>query len=246
MTMTISTDYLKEQKIEPLEKNDSVSTPSALCAEESSEFKSFFKAPPEKEEAKEPCFFDLLNELEREDFKAAKDVSATEEEDLQEEDPLSPSFRREEPLQPLFPLFYSGMMIPAHITQSISTYLHPQVTELFEHMIETLTVMDHNGISQTSITLNAESFRASVFYGAEIIIKEYSTAPKSFNIELIAGPQAVALAKQQSAELAAALQNRDYNFTIHRLDLILSDTLIADRKERDFEDNQEQEHDDKR
>ena len=110
-------------------------------------------------------------------------------------------------------------------------YLHPQVMELFERMVGVMTVMDMNGVRETTVTLNAPQFSSSVFYGAQIIIQEYTTAPKVFNIQMVGSPQAVALFQANADDLMAAFQSGKYNFRVNRLEASLSERPLIRRKE---------------
>ncbi len=111
-------------------------------------------------------------------------------------------------------------------------YLHPHVLDMFERMVGVMTVMTNAGISETTITLSAPQYNSSIFYGAQIIIQEYSTAPKAFNVQLIASPQAVKLFNANADDLMAAFQGGKYNFRINRLEASLaSDRPLFKRKE---------------
>ncbi|MBI2742966.1 MAG: hypothetical protein HYX48_03525 [Chlamydiales bacterium] len=121
-------------------------------------------------------------------------------------------------------------------------YLHPQVLDMFERMVGVMTVMSNAGISETTLTLNAPQYQNSVFFGAQIIIKEYATAQKSFNIQLIGSPQGVALFQANIDDLMAAFQGGKYNFKVNRIETALSsekplfhrkEGVGKDEKERD-------------
>lgn len=96
--------------------------------------------------------------------------------------------------------------------------LHPQIMELFERMVGTMSVMHLSGVNETVINLNAQKFASSVFFGTQIIIKEYSSAPLAYNIEINGSPQALALLERNSAALMAAFQHGNYAFRVHRLE----------------------------
>ncbi len=101
-------------------------------------------------------------------------------------------------------------------------YLHPHVLELFERMVGVITVMSDAGITQTTLTLSNPEYAKSVFFGAQIIITEHPTAPKSFNVQLISSPQGVALINANIDDLMAAFQHGKYNFKINRIEASLS------------------------
>jgi hypothetical protein len=113
------------------------------------------------------------------------------------------------------------------------THLHPQVMEIFDRMVGVMTVMNMSGMTETTITLNAPQFASSVFFGTQIIIQEYSTAPQAFNIQLNGSPQAVALFQGNADDLMAAFQAGNYNFRVNRLETgYLSERPLFKRKEK--------------
>ncbi len=118
--------------------------------------------------------------------------------------------------------------------------LHPQVQDLFDRMMGLMTVMNLSGITTTTITLNARQFASSVFFGAQIIIREFSTAPKAFNIELSGSPQAMELLQGQTGGMMAAFQAGNYGFRVNRLDTsLLEDKPLFKRKEQASGDQQD-------
>lgn len=126
---------------------------------------------------------------------------------------------------------------PQEITAPVpltAPYLHlsTAMLDLFDRMVGVLTVMDSSGIKETTIHLTAPQYATSVFFGAEIVLTEYSTAPKTFNIELKGSPQAMALFQGNANELAAAFQGGNYSFRINRIETSLLPTLRVRRKER--------------
>ncbi len=119
--------------------------------------------------------------------------------------------------------------------------LHPQVLELFERTVGVMTVMHMSGIKETSITLDNPKFASSVFFGSEIIIKEYSSAPKEFNIQINGSPQAMSLLQGNTQDLMAAFQYGNFNFRVNRLDTgLLADKPLFKRKEPPSGDKQNQ------
>ncbi len=119
--------------------------------------------------------------------------------------------------------------------------LHPQVQELFDRMVGVMTVMNMSGMTETVITLNSPQFASSVFFGTQIIIQEFSTAPQAFNIQLNGTPQAVALFQGNADDLMAAFQAGNYNFRINRLETgYLADRPLFKRKEKASGGNQDQ------
>jgi hypothetical protein len=111
--------------------------------------------------------------------------------------------------------------------------MHPQVMEIFDRMVGVMTVMSMSGMTETVISLNTPQFASSVFFGTQIIIREFSTAPQAFNIQLNGTPQALALFQGNADDLMAAFQAGNYNFRVHRLETgLLSERPLFKRKEK--------------
>ena len=105
--------------------------------------------------------------------------------------------------------------------------------EIFDRMVGVMTVMSMSGITETVITLNTPQFASSVFFGSQIIIQEYSTAPQAYNIQLNGSPQAVALFQGNADDLMAAFQAGNYNFRVNRLEAgHLTERPLFKRKEK--------------
>ncbi len=135
--------------------------------------------------------------------------------------------------------------IPGAVPSSPTTgpssyaYLHPLVLDLFERMVGVMTVMATTGITETTVTLSAPEYAKSVFYGAQIIITEFSTAPKAFNVQVIASPQGVALFQANVDDLVSAFQGGKYNFRINRIEAGLSaEKPLFKRKEGPGQDKE--------
>lgn len=115
--------------------------------------------------------------------------------------------------------------------------LDAQVRELFDRMVGVMTVMNMSGMTETTITLNAPQFASSVFFGTQIIIQEFSTAPQAFNIQLNGPPRAIALLQGNNMaavdDLMAAFQAGNYNFRVNRLEIgHLTERPLFKRKEK--------------
>lgn len=133
------------------------------------------------------------------------------------------------------PELAGGQAAPAALPEITAPYanLHPEIMNLFDRMVGVMTVMTMSGISETTFILNAPQFASSVFFGTQIIIQEFSTAPKAFNIQINGNPQAVALFQGNADDLMAAFQAGNYNFRINRLETgYLSERPLFKRKEK--------------
>jgi hypothetical protein len=121
-------------------------------------------------------------------------------------------------------------------------YLHPLVLDLYEKMVGVMTVMATAGVTETTVTLNAPEYQGSVFYGSQIRITEFSTAPKAFNIQVISNPQGIALLQENTEDLMAAFQTGKYNFRVNRFEAsLVEEKPIFKRKEGVGKDEKDQE-----
>ncbi len=114
----------------------------------------------------------------------------------------------------LGPLFIA----PAPQVAPAYTQLSGEMLALFEKMISHIFIMQANGVNETTIHLNTPEFASSLFAGASIVIKEYSTAPLAFNIEFLGSPQNSLFFEQNIASLRAAFSSEDRKYSINRIE----------------------------
>lgn len=112
-----------------------------------------------------------------------------------------------------------------------SAFSSYQISQLFDRIAGVMTVMELSGTTTTELTLSGEEFASSVFYKARITITEYSTAPKAFNVQLSANPEAVALFQGNMPNLLANFASGNYAFRIHRLETNVEERPLFKRKE---------------
>lgn len=137
----------------------------------------------------------------------------------------------------LGPLFIAP---PSEAPPAYAT-LNSEVLALFERMVGVISIMKESGITETIIHLNTAEFSNSRFAGSQIIIREFSTAPLAYNIELQGTPQNTALFEQNVGSLMQAFQSSNYPFRINRIDTRLlsqrPDKPLFHRKETSSEKN---------
>ncbi|HSX11998.1 MAG TPA: hypothetical protein VLF61_00715 [Rhabdochlamydiaceae bacterium] len=119
-------------------------------------------------------------------------------------------------------------ILPFHLQPSIEALpshapVAIQIAELFKEMVGCISHCMDSGINQTTMTLDSPEFSKSLFYGTKITITEYSTAPKIYNIELSASPEAVQVFQMSASELTAAFQRGNFNFEVYRIEAHISD-----------------------
>ena len=121
--------------------------------------------------------------------------------------------------------------------------LSVDIEALFEKLASCMLVMHSTHEVETTLFLDNPS---SVFFGARITIREFSTAPKVFNVEIAAMPQAISVIDASKSDLLAAFQHGKFNFSIHRLDTEIQshqERPVFCRKENSDQDPQEQKKD---
>lgn len=114
-----------------------------------------------------------------------------------------------------------------------------QISQLFDRMVGTITIMNDSGIKTTEFILSGEEFASSIFYGAHITITEYSTAPKAFNIQLSASPKAVALFQENMPNLLVNFASSNYAFRINRLETSLIEERPLFKRKRSSDNDQQ-------
>ncbi len=139
-------------------------------------------------------------------------------------------------------LFYSSSTQTA---VSLKISLSPEVQALFEKMASAMIVMQTSGEAETTLFLDSPQFASSIFYGTQITIREFSTAPKAFNVEIISSPSAIGVIDPCKNDLLSAFQNGHFNFSIQRFDTFLQteDRPVLHRKENSGDDDQERKGD---
>jgi len=100
--------------------------------------------------------------------------------------------------------------------------LSPEAYELFAKMAGTILIQQYSGITTTTITLNMED-PESIFNGAQVIFDHYSTAPNSYNLQLVGSAQAVNAFNANMADLVAAFKQSKNAFEVN----ILSPSLTG-------------------
>ena len=93
-----------------------------------------------------------------------------------------------------------------------------ELLPLFEHVVGTILTINKQGISKTHIILNNPKFEATRFFGMEIVLTKYSSAPDSFNI-LFTGSneEAISIVNDNLEGLYKVFQAADLPFDIGRI-----------------------------
>jgi len=95
----------------------------------------------------------------------------------------------------------------------------PEIREFFQDLVSEMVFLNSSGKSQTMITLSSPHLQSSPLYGMQILITEYSSAPKLFNVELYANATAMALVAPSLKEFTNTFDKSKFPFDIHRFEL---------------------------
>ncbi|MBS0620227.1 MAG: hypothetical protein JSS61_02060 [Verrucomicrobia bacterium] len=114
-----------------------------------------------------------------------------------------------------------------------STTLPASLEALFEKTASAMLVMHSQQETETTLFIDHPD---SLFCGTRITIREFSTAPLSYNIEIGSHPALLATLELHKATFLAAFQRSNFPFSIHRLDTHIEqveDRPVFHRKESD-------------
>lgn len=162
----------------------------------------------------------------------------TDEEDLDEEDLLKeedPSLI-EVPMTALSPLSTEvepSMKVPSPCA------LSTEAASLFDHLCARMLVMTMDSEQETTLFLQGEAFANSPFSGARVVIQEFRTAPKIFNVTIHATDEAALLIQAHAAAFLELLQDRKFCFGINRME------TAPLREEGGFDEQDEKEEESK-
>lgn len=108
-----------------------------------------------------------------------------------------------------------------HLAKEISSDMKLQATAsvLFTTMVGMVHHTMDLGHQKTTFLLDQPQFASSPFFGMEVVIEEFSTAPRIFNIQLIAGVQAARVLEQHLPALVSSFHDNvtKNRFSVHRL-----------------------------
>jgi len=116
------------------------------------------------------------------------------------------------------PAVASAAEVPAY------SKLSPEVHELFEKMGGVMLIQQDKGITTTTMNINMPG---SVFNGTQVVLSQYSTAPNSFNIQLIGNPESVKLFSQNLDGLKESFRQANFNFETNILKPIIATSRKA-------------------
>lgn len=114
-------------------------------------------------------------------------------------------------------------LAPVAETQATPSYtrLTPEVHELFEKMGGVMVVQLDKGVTTTTMNINMPN---SIFNGAQVILDQYSSAPHSYNLQLIGSPEAVKLFTSNMTQLENSFKQANFNFEVNILNPSITQT----------------------
>ena len=99
------------------------------------------------------------------------------------------------------------------------TKLSPSVFALFEKMSACLIIQQEKGMSTTTLNI---SMPGSVFNETQVMIKQYSTAPNAYHIQLIGNPKSVQIFSENLDLLQKSFIEGRFGFEVQILNPILA------------------------
>lgn len=144
--------------------------------------------------------------------------------------------KSQEPLALYASLPVWGSLAKASTPPALSPLSHcpPAVEELFLRTCSEMLHMESTNSTKTILSLQSQAFQDSPFFGGEVVIEEFSTAPHLFNVSIYVQAQAEAVIQTHAAEFMRFIQEGDFSFGIHRLETALLD---ADDRQSDTKDS---------
>lgn len=235
--MTISAQAavrnISPDKGEPSDKSKDKEVPEE-------EFSALLRTTQVKEEERRKGFFAMLVKEKEETRRESKETETLHEN-------LSLQQKQELGLIGGGPCMSSVGGIDAHLPPTapacMAATLPPDIEAAFEKMASCMLVMTSSNETQTTVYLDHPRFASSALFGTQITIREFSSAPKIFNVEIISNPLAVATIDASKNDLLAAFQNGKFNFSIHRFETQIAqndDRPVLHRKEGDDREQKEQ------
>ena len=114
------------------------------------------------------------------------------------------------------PIFMEGPATPPQVISGFDN-LHPEILNLFDRLLGIITVIQMQGKTETTFTLNEKQSEA--LKNTEVTLTTYDTAPLSYNIELSGPPEAVNLLQRNIDQLQKSFKDpkKEFNFQINEI-----------------------------
>ena len=99
---------------------------------------------------------------------------------------------------------------------SIQGALSSELLDCFEKLGATMIFMDQKGVQEMEVIIDTGG---SPLAGTHILITEYDTAPKAFNISFAGNPDAVSIFKSHLPQLLECFKSEQFSFYVNRIDV---------------------------
>jgi hypothetical protein len=189
-------------------------------------FRELLRVLPTSEKPREKDFFSMVSEDKDEELKKQRDDS----------NPVFETFGANAPS-----LSAASQADAALALKSAA--LSPIMEAAFEKMASCMIMMSSSHETETTLILDNPHFASSSLFGTQITIREFSTAPKVFNIEILSNSAAIAAMEASKSGLLSAFQEGGFNFSVHRFDMHLQqneDRPVLHRKENSDREQQDE------
>ena len=124
--------------------------------------------------------------------------------------------------------------------QSLAPVYAAELSHLLEKLGAEMIFMHSDGISKTTLHIDAENV-PPLLKGCQISIVEYSSAPKTYNVIITASPEALKLLQSHVHEILSLFQERKFGFSINRIDMELSRSFASfSQEEKTMDDDSEE------
>jgi hypothetical protein len=217
---------------EILERSPSGDSPDAR-------FEKLLQVLPNDEKPEGKDFFELVQEEEEQklfDGPTCVQISLNSLSPLEKK--IEKIDRDDIPVVSNSPFVFSS--VSSNLSKTAATVQHllaPEIGVIFEKMASSMIVMSSSGEVETTLFLDNPS---SIFFGTKITIREFSTAPKAFNVEITSFTPAINAIEPCKNDLLSAFQNGNFNFSIHRFETYIhhEERPVLHRKESSDRDDQ--------
>jgi hypothetical protein len=115
---------------------------------------------------------------------------------------------------------------------------HSDILSLIDNIGAEMILMNTDGVQETTLNLGNKYPSGSILNGLEIIISEFNTAPKIFNIKLICPYPSIEKITPHIPQIIQVFRERKFDFSVNRIDTeISSDKPLFCRKHESENDS---------
>ncbi|MBI3237027.1 MAG: hypothetical protein HYZ48_04940 [Chlamydiales bacterium] len=125
-------------------------------------------------------------------------------------------------------------------SRGVQELLSSEIEALFEKMASLMLLHDSALEEETTFFLEGKQFQNSLFYGTQIKITEFSSAPKAFNVSIATTYPALVQLEVHKAALLKAFARGGFSFSVHRLDLEVRDEKPLVHRKEDLSEEEEE------